>query len=87
MLCLFISGFMLLQYGVTPSSAWGGLFNRFSPEMLTNLGYGGHSFRAQPFLQVSQNFELTHFPCPKLYFTIIKSYSPGVPGSVIMKNF
>lgn len=51
MLCLFLSGFMLLQYGVTPSSAWGGLFNRFSPEMLTNLGYGGHSFRAQPFLQ------------------------------------
>ncbi|XP_032688297.1 ITG-like peptide isoform X2 [Odontomachus brunneus] len=22
--------------------AWGGLFNRFSPEMLSNLGYGGH---------------------------------------------
>ncbi|XP_019868555.1 ITG-like peptide isoform X2 [Aethina tumida] len=22
--------------------AWGGLFNRFSPEMLQNLGYGGH---------------------------------------------
>ncbi|XP_012265520.1 prohormone-3 [Athalia rosae] len=22
--------------------AWGGLFNRFSPEMLANLGYGGH---------------------------------------------
>ncbi|KAL1497556.1 hypothetical protein ABEB36_008497 [Hypothenemus hampei] len=23
-------------------SAWGGLFNRFSPEMLANMGYGGH---------------------------------------------
>lgn len=22
--------------------AWGGLFNRFSPEMLSNLGYGSH---------------------------------------------
>lgn len=22
--------------------AWGGLFNRFSPEMLANMGYGGH---------------------------------------------
>lgn len=22
--------------------AWGGLFNRFTPEMLSNLGYGGH---------------------------------------------
>lgn len=53
MLCLFMSGFLILQYGVTQSAAWGGLFNRFSPEMLTNLGYGGHSFRAQPFLQVS----------------------------------
>ncbi|XP_075219527.1 space blanket [Lycorma delicatula] len=37
---------------VTPSAAWGGLFNRFTPEMLSNLGgYGGGSFRAQPFLQ------------------------------------
>ncbi|XP_056640224.1 ITG-like peptide [Diorhabda sublineata] len=23
-------------------NAWGGLFNRFSPEVLANLGYGGH---------------------------------------------
>ncbi|CAG9820818.1 unnamed protein product [Phaedon cochleariae] len=23
-------------------SAWGALFNRFSPEMLANMGYGGH---------------------------------------------
>lgn len=23
-------------------AAWGGLFNRFSPEMLANMGYGGH---------------------------------------------
>ena len=22
--------------------AWGGLFNRFSPEMLSNMGYGAH---------------------------------------------
>ncbi|KAF4532058.1 hypothetical protein B566_EDAN016130 [Ephemera danica] len=33
--------------------AWGGLFNRFSPEMLSNLGYGGRAgpYRSQPFLQ------------------------------------
>lgn len=24
------------------AEAWGGLFNRFSPEMLTNMGYGAH---------------------------------------------
>lgn len=29
--------------------AWGGLFNRFSPEMLANMGYGGHG----GFIQVS----------------------------------
>jgi hypothetical protein len=23
-------------------NAWGGLFNRFNPSMLSNLGYGGH---------------------------------------------
>ena len=35
--------------------AWGGLFNRFTPEMLTNLGYGGHRsyLDRQSYLQVS----------------------------------
>ena len=28
--------------------AWGGLFNRFSPEMLSNLGYGGHGAAQKP---------------------------------------
>lgn len=28
-----------MHFGV---DAWGGLFNRFSPEMLSNLGYGSH---------------------------------------------
>ncbi|KAF7998553.1 hypothetical protein HCN44_010961 [Aphidius gifuensis] len=28
--------------------AWGGLFNRFSPEMLSNLGYGGHGNAYRP---------------------------------------
>ena len=23
-------------------NAWGGLFNRFNPSMLSNMGYGGH---------------------------------------------
>jgi hypothetical protein len=42
--------------------AWGGLFNRFSPEMLSNMGYGSHggsSYRAQPVFQVS--FMLSHY--------------------------
>lgn len=34
-------------------NAWGGLFNRFSPEMLANMGYGSHggAYRPQSFLQ------------------------------------
>lgn len=34
-------------------NAWGGLFNRFSPEMLANMGYGSHggAYRPQAFLQ------------------------------------
>lgn len=40
-----------LQGGV---DAWGGLFNRFSPEMLSNLGYGGHGAAYKPsYLQVN----------------------------------
>lgn len=35
--------------------AWGGLFNRFSPEMLANMGYGGHG----GFIQVSIHLNLT----------------------------
>lgn len=34
--------------------AWGGLFNRFSPEMLANMGYGGHGGNNHPFFQVSK---------------------------------
>jgi len=36
---------------------WGGLFNRFSPELLSNLGYGGggHSYKVQPLVQVRRN--------------------------------
>lgn len=39
------------------ADAWGGLFNRFSPEMLANMGYGGHggfigvSFKLQSLFQ------------------------------------
>lgn len=48
-------------YFFAPSvTAWGGLFNRFSPEMLSNLGYGGRggygTSRNQPF-QVSYTNE------------------------------
>lgn len=43
-LCLICSGIRV--------NAWGGLFNRFSPEMLANMGYGAHGGFAQPFVQV-----------------------------------
>lgn len=42
-LCLLCSGVRV--------NAWGGLFNRFSPEMLANMGYGAHGGFAQPFIQ------------------------------------
>lgn len=43
----------ILLFGGT-ANAWGGLFNRFSPEMLANMGYGSHgsSYRPQSYLQV-----------------------------------
>ncbi|XP_063700971.1 prohormone-3 [Culicoides brevitarsis] len=37
---------------ISETDAWGGVFNRFSPEMLSNLGYGAHgSAYRQPFFQ------------------------------------
>jgi hypothetical protein len=32
----------VLSLGCSTVTAWGGLFNRFNPSMLSNLGYGGH---------------------------------------------
>ena len=51
---LWICGLLLLVGG-KGAHAWGGLFNRFSPEMLSNMGYGSHggsSYRPQPLFQV-----------------------------------
>lgn len=36
-----ITAFLAVLLAIQKVSAWGGLFNRFSPEMLANLGYGG----------------------------------------------
>lgn len=36
-----VLGGAIILFGGT-ANAWGGLFNRFSPEMLANLGYGNH---------------------------------------------
>ena len=49
-----VVGAVLLVCGTTVN-AWGGLFNRFSPEMLANMGYGGHggAYRPQSYLQVN----------------------------------
>lgn len=41
---LFLPLLLAVGFAVTPAAAWGGLFNRFSPEMLSNLGYGGHRY-------------------------------------------
>jgi hypothetical protein len=48
-----LAALALLSPGVV--DAWGGLFNRFSPEILSNLGYGGRAgpYKPQPFLQVT----------------------------------
>lgn len=36
------------------ANAWGGLFNRFSPEILANMGYGSHGGGLRPqYYQVS----------------------------------
>ncbi|CAH0394526.1 unnamed protein product [Bemisia tabaci] len=44
----------LIKLGFTPTNAIH-VFNRFSPEVLTNLGYGGHgSFRGQSYIQVEK---------------------------------
>ncbi|XP_067004720.2 prohormone-3 [Anabrus simplex] len=56
--CIFLSLLLLITLTARPSVAWGGLFNRFSPEMLSNLGYGGHgygNYRTQPLLQRFQS--------------------------------
>ena len=36
-LCLLV-----LCFCFSSVTAWGGLFNRFNPSMLSNMGYGGH---------------------------------------------
>lgn len=45
-------GIVMMQQHIEVN-AWGGLFNRFTPEMLSNLGYGGHSGGYKPsYMQV-----------------------------------
>lgn len=50
---LWICG-LLLWIGSARVEAWGGLFNRFSPEMLSNMAFHGGSsaHRPQPLFQV-----------------------------------
>lgn len=49
-----------MHFGV---DAWGGLFNRFSPEMLSNLGYGSHGgyLSRSRLLQVCRSSNYFHF--------------------------
>lgn len=49
--------FTIVLASLVTVNGWGGLFNRFSPELLSNLGYGGFSSnRHQPYLNVSLIF-------------------------------
>lgn len=50
---LWICG-LILWIGSAGVSAWGGLFNRFSPEMLSNMAFHGGSsaHHPQPLFQV-----------------------------------
>jgi hypothetical protein len=64
---LWICG-LILWIGSARVCAWGGLFNRFSPEMLSNLGYGSShggssSYRPQPLFQVRIQFAFAHLTC------------------------
>lgn len=59
---LWFCGMILWIGSSSRVHAWGGLFNRFSPEMLSNMGYGsshgshGSSYRPpQPLFQVNRN--------------------------------
>lgn len=52
----------LAVLAIPGTSARGRVFNRFSPEILANLGYGGHGgmhHRTQPFFEVSSREVLT----------------------------
>lgn len=40
--CAVITLVLVANTAYIGVEAWGGLFNRFSPEMLSNLGYGSH---------------------------------------------
>lgn len=51
-----VLGGVLLLFGGTVD-AWGGLFNRFSPEMLANMGYGNHGGGLHQFLQVGVEYQ------------------------------
>jgi hypothetical protein len=59
-----LAALALLSPGIV--DAWGGLFNRFSPEILSNLGYGGRAgpYKPQPFLQVTNCAHLSIFRIP-----------------------
>ncbi|XP_021918850.1 prohormone-3 isoform X1 [Zootermopsis nevadensis] len=80
----FLSGTLTVLALLNSVCAWGGLFNRFSPEMLSNLGYGSHGgYRAQPFLQqlnpveVFQELQEDEEPCYGKKCTANEHCCPG----------
>lgn len=68
--CVVITLVLVANTAYIGVEAWGGLFNRFSPEMLSNLGYGGHGgYMNRPgLLQVLRN--CTILPLKILYFYV-----------------
>lgn len=61
MLLKFTLTVLTLAAGIERAVSWGGRFNRFSPEMLSNMGYGGYGnnrHAPQRFLPVASSMDL-----------------------------
>lgn len=57
--CAVITLVLVANTAYIGVEAWGGLFNRFSPEMLSNLGYGSHGgYMNRPGLLQVRNYYL-----------------------------
>jgi hypothetical protein len=55
--------------------SWGGRFNRFSPEMLSNMGYGGYgNNRHSPQVIISVFFSLFLLFLSRCIFALIKEF-------------
>ena len=79
-------------------SAWGGLFNRFNPSMLSNLGYGGQggNYGRELFGVADKNFgevnfisNFDHLEGPHSTMDSVLASHPEAPCSILAfpRNF